>query len=126
MHGVVHLRVVMALFVGGGCLAILQTAVSLQSPDGTTWLGAIVAPLGIILAAWLSRGSTIARALLIVLSIVGLAVYVIMFFLTVSDGWLDAVPLAVFAVLSAYCLWALTFSEDLRAELASRRERHMK
>jgi hypothetical protein len=126
MAGLVHLRVVMALFIIGGCLAILSFALSPLIDESFSALGAIFGVVAIVLAVWLSRGSTIARVLLIVLSIVGLAVYVITFFLTLGDSWLDAIPLAVLAVLSAYCLWVLTFSEDLRAELASRRARSMK
>ena len=126
MAGIVHLRLVMALFIIGGCLAILPYALSLAIDESFSPLGAIFGVVAIVLAVWLSQGSTIARSLLIVMSIVGFVVYVITFVLTLGDSWLDAIPLAVFAALSAYCLWALTFSEDLRAELASRRERHAK
>ena len=125
MGGIVHLRVVMALFIIGRCLAILPYALSLAIDESPSPLGAIFGVVAIALAVWLSRGSTIARSLLIVLSIVGLVVYIVTFFLTVGESWLDAIPLAVYAVLSAYCLWVLTFSEELRAEIASRRERHV-
>jgi hypothetical protein len=89
-------------------------------------LGVIVGIGAIALAIWLLQGSSIARTLLIVLSIIGFVVYVANFFLTVGDSWLDPMLLAVLAVLSAYCLWQLAFSEDLRAELASRRQQRVK
>jgi hypothetical protein len=37
-----------------------------------------------------------------------------------SRSWTTAAFVGVFALISAYCLWALAFSQDVRAELARR------
>jgi hypothetical protein len=123
MNGIVHLRIVITIFVVGGILALLPYALFLfldgisVSPFG--WVGGIGS---IALAAWLSRGSNIARNLLVVFSILGLLFYGMLLFMTLRDNQSTAAFLGIFCTLSGYCLWALLFSKDVRAELARRRD----
>ena len=42
-----------------------------------------------------------------------------------SRSWTTAAFLAVFALISAYSLWALAFSRDVREELARRRDKNI-
>jgi len=74
----------------------------------------------IVLALWLSRGSNIARALLVMFSSLGLAFYGYLALMVGSRSWTTAASIGVFAVISAYSLWALAFSHDVRVELARR------
>ena len=74
----------------------------------------------IALALWLSRGSNIARTLLVIFSCLGLAFYGYLALMVGSRSWTIATFVGVFALISAYCLWALAFSQDVRAELTRR------
>jgi hypothetical protein len=122
MYGIVHLRIVITLFVIGGIVALLPYMLFLflddinLSPFG--WVGGIGS---IVLAAWLSRGSNIARNLLIIASILGLLFYGTLLLTILKQSWSTAAVLGVFGVLCGYCLWALMFSKEVRAELARRR-----
>jgi uncharacterized MnhB-related membrane protein len=121
MSGTAHLRIIVALFVVGGIVALLPYALSLFMdsinlyPFG--WVGGVAS---IALAAWLYRGSNIARNLLIVFSVLGLLFYGALLIMIVRDSLQAAAVLGIFVVLSGYCLWALMFSKDVRAELARR------
>jgi hypothetical protein len=119
MAGIVHVRIVIAFFLVGGIAALM--ALSLLSEDVKPfpfgWVGGLSS---IALALWLSRGSNIARALLILFSCLGLAFYGYLALMVGSRSWTTAAFLGVFALISAYCLWALAFSQDVRAELARR------
>jgi len=123
MNGIVHLRIVIAVFVVGGIVALLPYALFLfldgisVSPFG--WLGGVGS---IALAAWLSRGSNIARNLLVAFSIFGFVFYGMLFFAMLRDSRSAAAVLGIFGMLCGYCLWALLFSKDVRAELARRRD----
>jgi hypothetical protein len=127
VSGVVHLRIVVALFIVGGILALMPYALSLflddVQPSPFGWAGGVGS---IALAAWLSRGSNIARNLLIVFSVLGLLFYGMLLLTIVRDSWSTATILGIFGILSGYCLWALAFSKDVRAELARRRDANMK
>jgi hypothetical protein len=121
MSGIAHLRIIVALFVVGGIVALSPYALSLFM-DGINlypfgWVGGVAS---IALAAWLYRGSNIARNLLIVFSVLGLLFYGALLIMIVRDSIEAAAVLGIFVVLSGYCLWALTFSKDVRAELARR------
>jgi hypothetical protein len=122
MYGIVHLRIVITLFVIGGIVALLPYVLFLflddinLSPFG--WAGGIGS---IGLAAWLSRGSNTARNLLIIFSILGLLFYGTLLLTILKQSWSTAAVLGVFGVLCGYCLWALMFSKEVRAELARRR-----
>jgi hypothetical protein len=121
MSGTAHLRIIVALFVVGGIVALLPYALSLFM-DGINlypfgWVGGVAS---IALAAWLYRGSNIARNLLIVFSVLGLLFYGALLIMIVRDSLQAAAVLGIFVVLSGYCLWALMFSKDVRAELARR------
>jgi hypothetical protein len=121
MSGTAHLRIIVALFVVGGIVALLPYAFSLFM-DGINlypfgWVGGVGS---IALAAWLYRGSNIARNLLIVFSVLGLLFYGALLIMIVKDSLQAAAVLGIFVVLSGYCLWALMFSKDVRAELARR------
>jgi hypothetical protein len=62
MAGIVHLRIVIALFLIGGIAALMPYALSLFSKDVKPypfgWVGGLSS---IALALWLLRGSNIAR-----------------------------------------------------------------
>jgi hypothetical protein len=124
MSGIVHLRIVVALFIVGGILSLLPYAFALfldgvnVTPFG--WAGGVAS---IAFALWLSRGSNIARNVLILFSILGLLFYGMLIFMILKDSWSAAVVLSIFGILSGYCLWALMFSRDVRAELARRSEK---
>jgi hypothetical protein len=121
MSGTAHLRVVIALFVVGGVLALLPYALALFVDNISVypfgWVGGVGS---IALAVWLSRGSNIARNLLIVFSILGVLFYGALLVMILKYSWSSAAFLGIFVVLSGYCLWALMFSKDVRAELARR------
>jgi hypothetical protein len=121
MSGATHLRVVVALFVVGGILALAPYVASLFSEDVNLypfgWVGGLAS---IALALWLARGSNIARNLLVVFSVLGLLFYGGLVFAVLKHSLAIAAVLGVFALLSGYCLWALLFSKDVRAELDKR------
>jgi len=121
MSGAAHLRIVIALFVIGGILALAPYVASLFSDDINLypfgWVGGLAS---IALAIWLSRGSNITRNLLVVFSVLGLLFYGGLVFEVLKHSLAIAAVLGIFAVLSGYCLWALMFSKDVRAELARR------
>ena len=121
MAGIVHLRIVIAVFLVGGIAALIPYALSLLSEDVKPfpfgWVGGLSS---IALALWLSRGSNIARALLILFSCLGLAFYGYLALIVGSRSWTTAAFIGVFALISAYCLWALAFSQEVRAELTRR------
>jgi hypothetical protein len=69
MAGIVHVRIVIAVFLVGGIAALMPYALSLFSEDVKPFLFGWVGGLSsIALALWLSRRSNIARALLILFS----------------------------------------------------------
>jgi hypothetical protein len=121
MAGIVHLRIVIAVFLVGGIAALMPYALSLFSedvkPSPFGWVGGLSS---IALALWLSRGSNIARALLILFSSLGLAFYGYLALMVGSRSWTTAAFVGVFALISAYSIWALGFSQDVRVELARR------
>jgi hypothetical protein len=108
MAGIVHLRIVIALFLVGGISALMPYALSLFSEDVKPfpfgWVGGLSS---IALALWLLRGSNIARTLLIIFSCLGLAFYGYLALMVGSRSWTTAAFVGVFALISAYCLWAL-------------------
>ena len=81
------------------------------------WVGGLSS---IALALWLLRGSNVARTLLIIFSCLGLVFYGYLALMVGSRSWTTAAFVGVFALISAYCLWALAFSQDVRAELTRR------
>ena len=121
MSGATHLRIVVALFVVGGILALAPYVASLFSEDVNLypfgWVGGLAS---IALALWLAHGSNIARNLLVVFSVLGLLFYGGLVFAVLKHSLAIAAVLGVFALLSGYCLWALLFSKDVRAELDKR------
>jgi hypothetical protein len=121
MSGATHLRIVIALLVVGGIGALAPYAASLFSKDVTLypfgWAGGL-ASIG--LAIWLSRGSIIARNLLVVVSAIGVLFWSYLALAAVSHSWSIAAVPGIIAVVSAYCLWALKFSKDVHAELDKR------
>ena len=70
------------------------------------WVGGVLIPL----AVWLSRGSIIARNLLVVVSMIGVLFWSYLALAAVRPDWSIAAMIGVFAAVSAYCLWALKFS----------------
>jgi FtsH-binding integral membrane protein len=121
MSGAAHLRIVVALFVVGGILALAPYVASLFSEDVNLypfgWVGGLAS---IALALWLARGSNIARNLLVVFSVLGLLFYGGLVLAVLKHSLAIAAVLAVFTALSGYCLWALMFSKGVRAELDKR------
>src|SRR6516225_3309755 len=121
MAGIVHLRIVIAVFLVGGIAALMPYALSLFSEDVKPfpfgWVGGLSS---IALVLWLSRGSNIARALLVIYACLGLAFYGYLALMVGSRSWTTAAFLGVLALISAYSLWALAFSQDVRVELARR------
>ena len=79
----------------------------------------------IALALSLSRGSNVARAVLVIFSCLGLAFYGYLAPMVGSRSWTTAAFLGVFALISAYSLWALAFSQDVRVELARRGDKNI-
>jgi hypothetical protein len=121
MSGAAHLRIVIALLVIGGISSLAPYVASLFFKDVDpyspfAWAGGLV----IALAAWLSRGSMIARNLLVVVSIIGVLFYSYLAFVALRYSLSIAAVIGVFAAISAYCLWALMFSKEVRAELDRR------
>jgi hypothetical protein len=123
MSGAAHLRIVIALFVIGGILALAPYVASLFSSDINLypfgWVGGLAS---IALAIWLSRGSSIARNLLIVFSVLGILFYGGLAFAALKHSLAFTAALGAFAILSGYCLWVLMFSKEVRAELVRRSE----
>jgi hypothetical protein len=101
MAGIVHLCLVIAVFLVGGIAALMPYALSLFSEDVKPfpfgWVGGLSS---IALALWLSRGSNIARALLILFSCLGLAFYGYLALMVGSRSWTTAAFLGVFALIS--------------------------
>ena len=121
MSGAAHLRIVVALLVVGGLSSLAPYVAALFVDDVApyspfSWTGGLLIPL----AAWLARGSPIARNLLIMVSIIGVVFWSYVTFAALKYSASVAAVVGVFAVISAYCLWALMFSKDVRAELARR------
>jgi hypothetical protein len=80
----------------------------------------------IALVVWLCRGSNVAAYILSALLIIGFVLWGLLIFAGVSES--DAVMLGVGAlgfIVSGYCWWAVTFSREVRTELARRREAHL-
>ena len=121
MSGTVHLRIVVAIFVVGGIAALVPYALALFSDDISLfpfgWAGGMGS---IALAIWLSRGSNIARVFLLVVSVFGVLIYGYLFAISLKHSWAAAAVLGIIVILSGYCLWALAFSRELRAELDRR------
>src|SRR5271156_287802 len=127
MSGIVHLRIVVILFIVGGIISLVPYVSSLFL-DGVSvtpfgWVGGVAS---IAFATWLSRGSTIARVVLAFFSILGVLFYGMLMVMSVRVSWPTATVLSVFIIISGYCLWALMFSKDVRAELARRSGADMK
>jgi hypothetical protein len=121
MTGVAHVRIVVTIFVVGGVLALVPYALSLFLDDISLfpfgWAGGFGS---IALAAWLSRGSDVARILLIVVSVFGIVIYGYLFAAALRASGTVAAILGIIVALSGYCLWALAFSQAVRTELARR------
>jgi hypothetical protein len=127
MSGVFHLRVVAGTIIAmSGLVIVLEAAVfflngRLANPGSL--IGQIV---DIALVVWLYRGSKVAAYILSALLILGLAVCVLL----ISAGVLGSDPVTVGVgvlgfIATGYCWWAVTFSKEVRAELARRREAHL-
>jgi hypothetical protein len=121
MSGAAHLRIVIALLVVGGVASLAPYVASPFFKDITpfspfSWAGGLLIPLAI----WLSRGSIIARSLLVVVSIIGVLFWSYLALAAIRHSLSIAATIGVFAAVSAYCLWALMFSKDVRAELDKR------
>jgi hypothetical protein len=121
MSGAAHLRIVIALLTVGGIGALAPYVASLFSKDVTLypfgWAGGLAS---IALAIWLSRGSFIARNLLVVVSAIGVIFWSYLAVAALQHSWSIAAVPGIFAAVSAYCLWALKFSKDVLAELDKR------
>jgi hypothetical protein len=121
MSGAAHLRIVIALLFVGGISSLAPYVASPFFKDITpfspfSWAGGLLIPL----AVWLWRGSIIARNLLIVVSSIGVLFWGYLALMAIQHSWSVAAVIGVFAAISAYCLWALKFSKDVRAELDKR------
>jgi hypothetical protein len=121
MSGATHLRMVIALLVVGGISSLAPYVASLFFKDITpfspfVWVGGVLIPL----AVWLSRGSIIARNLLVVVSMIGVLFWSYLALAAMKYDWSIAAMIGLFAAVSAYCLWALMFSKEVRAELDRR------
>jgi hypothetical protein len=121
MSGATHLRMVIALLVVGGISSLAPYVASLFFKDITpfspfVWVGGVLIPL----AVWLSRGSIIARNLLVVVSMIGVLFWSYLALAAMKYNWSIAAMIGLFAAVSAYCLWALMFSKEVRAELDRR------
>jgi hypothetical protein len=78
--------------------------------------------MGIVMIAtaiWFTRGSNIARYILIIFF--GVLYSAVRIYLTAAVAAVDAMAEAVMILIDGYCLWALALSKKLRAELALRR-----
>ena len=98
MSGAAHLRIVIALLVVGGISSLAPYVASPFFKDITPfspfgWVGGLG---GIALAAWLCRGSNIARNLLVIFSILGLLFYGILLLTILRDSWSIAAVLGIF------------------------------
>ena len=113
MSGATHLRIVIALLVVGGIASLAPYVASPFFKDITPfspfgWAGGFLIPLAI----WLSRGSIIARNLLVVVSILGVLFCGYLALAAIRHSLSIAAVIGVFAAVSAYCLWALMFSKE--------------
>ncbi len=126
MSGIVHLRIVVTIFVIGGIVSLLPFALSLFMDGVNTSVSQLVGGIGgMAVAIWFSRGSHIARYIMIIYSIIGLLLCGLVLFLLA--GYLEWVALfGVTAIFCGYCLWVSAFSKSVRAELSRRREANMK
>jgi hypothetical protein len=71
MSGIVHLRVVVIIFVVGGIVSLLPFALSFFMDGVHTSVSQLVGGIGgVAIAIWFSRGSHIARYIMITLRIV--------------------------------------------------------
>jgi hypothetical protein len=126
MSGIVHLRIVVTIFVVGGIVSVLPYALSLFMDGVRTSafnLGGGIG--GAAIAVLFSRGSHIARYLMITYSVFGLLICGLLLFLFAGNReW--TVIAGVVGALCGYCLWVSMFSKDVRAELSHRREVNMK
>jgi hypothetical protein len=127
MTGPFHLRAVATIFILSGIFVLIPFALSLFQPGGPrSPTGAVAGMVDIGLAIWLTRGSQIARCFLAVFSGLGLLLCGALFFLGARGAPEVALPAAVGVILCGYCVWALTLSPELGAELALRLEARKK
>jgi hypothetical protein len=126
MSGVVHLRIVVTIFVVGGIVSLVPFALSFFVDGVHTSASNLLGGIGsAAIAILFSRGSNIARHLMIIYSIFGLLLWGLsLLFLLTGNYGLSAV-VAVAGAFSGYCLWVSAFSKGVRAELARRREANM-
>jgi hypothetical protein len=126
VSGIVHLRIVVTIFVIGGILSILPFALSLFMDGVHTSAFNLAGGVGsAAIAVLFSRGSHIARYLMITYSIFGLLICGFLLFLLAGNRELTVI-VGVAGALCGYCLWVSMFSKDVRAELSRRREVNMK
>jgi hypothetical protein len=121
MSGAAHLRIVIALLIVGGIASLAPYVASPFFKDITpfspfVWVGGFLIPIGV----WLWRGSIIARTLLVVVSAIGVLFWSYVALAAIQHSWSIAAVPGIFAAVSAYCLWALKFSKDVRAEIDKR------
>ena len=120
MSGATHLRMVIALLVVGGTTSLAPyVALSFQGHHAVLPIR-LGRRILIPLAVRLSRGSIIARNLLVVVSMIGVLFWSYLALAAMKYGWSIAAMIGFFAAVSAYCLWALKFSKEVRAELDRR------
>jgi hypothetical protein len=124
MSGAFHIRMVAGILITlCGLVIVLQVTAFLMSGELEHPSNLVGAILNIALVVWLCRGSNTAAYILSAFMIIGIAGWVLVLF----AGGLESDPFAAgffaFGLLaSAYCWWAVTFSKEVRAELARRRE----
>jgi FtsH-binding integral membrane protein len=123
MTGIVHLRIVTTIFVFGGIVMLLPYALSFLV-DGvrTPPIGLIGGAGNIAVGIWFSRGSQIARYLMIASSIICVLACVsfMAVMLATDDDRFTAALFGAAGAVGGYCIWALMFSKELRAELSRR------
>jgi Ca2+/Na+ antiporter len=115
---------VTVFFVVSGIIIFLPYPLSFFLEGLRTSPSGLVGGLGIIgLAVWFSRGSNIARYLLLTGSVSGALVCGMLLVLLAKDldAWLNAMLVAMIFV-SGYCVWVLALSAQARAELSRRRD----
>jgi hypothetical protein len=126
MSGIVHLRIVVTIFVVGGIVSLLPFALSFFMDGVHTSVSQLAGGIGgMAIAIWFSRGSHIARYIMIIYSIFGLLICGLLLFLLAGHLELAAI-VGVTGAFCGYCLWVSMFSKDVRAELSRRREANMK
>jgi hypothetical protein len=117
---------VVTFFVISGIVSLLPFALSLFMDGVDTSASSLVGGIGgMAIAIWFSRGSHIARYIMIIYSIFGLLLCGLLLILLAGHLELAAL-LGVAAVFCGYCLWVSAFSKGVRAELSRRREANMK